>query len=181
VEGGVAATVAPPQSLVKEEDEIPVTAAPLSQPAVNEENENPVADVSLSQSVVKEDKKPPAAAPVSLIVVKKEHNKPVQSAVKEDEKPVASSVPPRSATRENIPKRTLNASSEERPRKKFKSTQETVQNMAPAVPDKKPFELTSRQAVNFLNYLMLQLYPTYYSHLYLMYYERYLSKLTYLI
>jgi hypothetical protein len=158
VEGGVAATVPPPQSVVKEEDEIRVTAVPLSQPAIKEENEKLTAAVSLSQLVVKEDQKLAATAPVSLIAVKKEHNKPVvtvpcfQSAAKEDEKPVASAVPPPSASRENIPKRTQNASSGERSPKKLKSAQETVQNMAPAVPDKKPFELTSRQAVIFLNF-----------------------------
>jgi hypothetical protein len=124
VEGGVAATVPPPQSVVKE-DEIRVTAVPLSQPAIKEENEKLTAAVSLSQLVVKEDQKPAAAAPVSLIAVKKEHNKPVvtvpcfQSAAKEDEKPVASAVPTPSVATENIPKRTQNASSGERPPKKF--------------------------------------------------------------
>ncbi|TVU34544.1 hypothetical protein EJB05_16380 [Eragrostis curvula] len=150
VEGVVVATVPPPQSVVKEDDEILVAAVPLSQSAVKEENENLAAAVSPSQSVVKEDQKPAAAIPVSPAAVKKEHDKPVvavprlQSAVKEDEKPTASAPPPR---RENIPKHTQNASSGERPPKKLKLSREvTVQNMATAVPDKKPFELTSRQA-----------------------------------
>ncbi|KAK3164747.1 hypothetical protein QOZ80_1AG0024080 [Eleusine coracana subsp. coracana] len=197
VEEGVAATAPAPKSVVKE-DEIPTAAVPLSESAV-EENENPAAAVSLLQSVVKEDQKPVAAIPVSPLAVsvvkedqkpaaavpvspsavKKEHSKPVaivprsQSAVKENEKPVASARPPRSAARvnipkhtqnasseeqppkklksthevvQNIPKHTHNASSEERPPKKLKTTHEAVQNMALAIPDKKPFELTSRQA-----------------------------------
>lgn len=170
VKGGMAATVPPPQPVVKEEDEGPIAAVPLAQSAVKEENENRVAAVSIPQSVIKEDQEPAAAIPVSPLVAKKEPNRPAvtvphfQSAVKGDEKekPVASAPPSRSAARENIPKHAQNASSGERPAKKLKLTQETVQSLAPAVPEKKPFELTSRQAVSSLNCLMLQLYSTYY-------------------
>ncbi|XP_062205049.1 protein ANTI-SILENCING 1-like [Phragmites australis] len=152
VDEGLIPTVPPPQSAVKEEDESPVAAAPLSQPAVMEEDKIPVAAVSLSQSVVKEDQKPVAASPLSPSVVKKEYQKPPvaiplsQSVIKEDEKPVASTPLPLSAVMENIPKHTHNAPSGERPPKKLKLPQEvTVQNMPPAVPDKRPSELTSRQ------------------------------------
>jgi hypothetical protein len=202
VERGVVAIEPLPQSVVKEDDESPLAAVPLSQSAVKE-NGNLSAAVSLPQSVVKEDKTPDTAIPVSPLVVKKEHNENLssaaslpQSVAKEDQKldaaipisPLAVkkehdrpfvAVPrsqspvkddenekiltPRPAAREKILKHTLDASPREQHAKKLKSTQQTMQSMSAAVPDKKPFEITSRHAVIFLNYIMLQLYPIYYS------------------
>ncbi|XP_062214815.1 protein ANTI-SILENCING 1 [Phragmites australis] len=132
---GLVSTVPPTQSVVKEEDKSPVAAVPLSQSVVKED-QKPVAAILLSNSAIKEDQKPVASIPIS------------QSANKEDDKPVASIPSPRSEVKkDNILKHTQNAGSVERPPKKLKFSQEvTVQNMAPAVPDKRPSELTSRKA-----------------------------------
>jgi len=153
---GLAATAPPPHSAVKEENESPDAAVPLSQPAAKEVDAKSPAAVPLSQSVVnKEDQKPVAAIPISKSVIKKEDKKSVaavsvsQSAIKEEEKPVASTPHPRSAVVENNAKHTQsqNAQGGERPPKKLKLSQEaTVKNMTPAVTETRPLELPSRQA-----------------------------------
>ena len=158
---GLAATAPPPHSAVKEENESPDAAVPLSQPAAKEVDAKLPARVPLSQSVVnKEDQKPVAAIPISKSVIKKEDKKSVaavsvsQSAIKEEEKPVASTPHPRSAVVENNAKHTQsqNAQGGERPPKKLKLSQEaTVKNMIPAVTETRPLELPSRQAVISLN------------------------------
>ena len=158
---GLAATAPPPHSAVKEENESPDAAVPLSQPAAKEVDAKSPAAVPLSQSVVnKEDQKPVAAIPISKSVIKKEDKKSVaavsvsQSAIKEEEKPVASTPHPRSAVVENNAKHTQsqNAHGGERPPKKLKLSQEaTVKNMIPAVTETRPLELPSRQAVISLN------------------------------
>ncbi|OEL26512.1 hypothetical protein BAE44_0012469 [Dichanthelium oligosanthes] len=156
VDEGLATTVPPPHSAVKEEDESPNAAVPLSQPAVMELDANPSATVPLSQSVVKkEDRKPVVAIPLSQSVVKKEDKKSVaavplsRSAVKEDEKSVASIPPPRSTVLENNPEHTQsqNAHTGEKPPKRLKLSQEaTVKDTTPAITEKRPLELPSRQA-----------------------------------
>jgi len=153
---GLAATAPPPHSAVKEENESPDAAVPLSQPAAKEVDAKLPARVPLSQSVVsKEEQKPVAVIPISESVIKKEDKKSAaaislsQSAIKEEEKPVASTPHPRSAVVENNAKHTQsqNAQGGERPPKKLKLSQEaTVKNMTPAVTETRPLELPSRQA-----------------------------------
>ncbi|PUZ55880.1 hypothetical protein GQ55_5G247400 [Panicum hallii var. hallii] len=169
---GLAATAPPPHSAVKEENESPDAAVPLSHPAAKEVDAKLPAAVALSQSVVNKDQKPVAAIPISESVIKKEDKKSVaaislsqsavkeeeksvaaislsQSAVKEEEKPVASTPHPRSAVVENNAKHTQsqNVHDGERPPKKLKLSQEaTLKNMTPAVTETRPFELPSRQA-----------------------------------
>ncbi|KAL6615561.1 hypothetical protein ACP70R_037831 [Stipagrostis hirtigluma subsp. patula] len=135
VDKGLAATVPCPQPVVKKEHESLVSSASLPHSAVKEKDENPVAAVPFNQSMVKEEhQKPVAPMPLS------------QSSVKEDEKPVASTPHQSTVMKENVPKHTQNASSGERPPKKLKLSREvTVQDVAPAVPDKRPLEPSTRQ------------------------------------